>query len=242
MWAALRRDEAAAVIQRAWRRQVLPQVLNDSDPITQDPLPTHVGRCFTHCTQDGNGCIAYFPQPLYEYVHHTGDRQDPITRQPYSDADLGRLARQARQSPGSLAKAVRQRRVNDEQPVVERLGDTEMLMMVARDFESESEHMRQSIPDDDAYIDALMVFIAEQWHPAVTLLYDMVCQRSSTEAADTAITAARDYIAGSIEWVPQPIRRMVLSMLLPPRYDAEEAPRLPGLLLQLMITSGVASS
>ena len=239
MWDALRRDEAAAVIQRTWRRHALPRVLNDSDTITQDLLPAHMGRCFTYRVQDGNGCIAYFPQPLYEYVQHTGDRQDPITRQPFSDADLGRLARQARQSPGALAKAVQRRhRVDVAGPVIEEMDDTELLMMVARDFESESQQMREMIPDDDAYIDALMVFVAEQWHPTVGLVYDMACQRNSTAAADAALTAAREYLADSIEWVPPPVRRMVLSMLMPQRHDAGDAPRLPGLLVQLIIASG----
>ena len=105
------------------------------------------------------------------------------------------------------------------------MDDTELLMMVARDFESESQQMREMIPDDDAYIDALMVFVAEQWHPTVGLV-PTACQRNSGRQWPTPRSPPPASTSATVSSRFCSVRRMVLSMLMPQRHDGD-APRLP---------------
>ena len=106
-------DEAAAVIQRTWRRYAPPPVLNDSDPITQDLPPTHMGRCFTYRVQDGNGhrllsAAAVRVRPSHRRPPGPGSRGSPsVTR---SGAPARQAARARKPSQGGTATSPRGRR------------------------------------------------------------------------------------------------------------------------------------
>ena len=85
----LRRFDAARHIQRRLRcrRDTL---LNTDCPILLEPLPEHF---FTYNTADGHR-IGYSPQALADYLGTTSSREDPVTRELYSDEDIRRLEAQ----------------------------------------------------------------------------------------------------------------------------------------------------
>jgi len=100
---ALTEFDAATRLQRAFRRRG-PAVCNDTDPLTLDPIGD-VGRCFCYTTANGER-IAYNAARLADYIASTGASVDPVTREAYSAADLGRLQAQAPACRDNLAASV----------------------------------------------------------------------------------------------------------------------------------------
>lgn len=208
LWQLLRHDEAAVRIQRMWRRHRLPEILNDRDPITHDPLHENRGACFAHAVQSGKGCIAYNPASLAAYIDQTGDNLDPVSRDPYSHSELTRLALQARCNPARLVKAVSRPAVSsvvDEHDLL----DGEIMVMIMRDLETEaSENGSQNHA-------ALVGFILDQWRPVVGILSDIIAVRSGPDAVGPAMQVARQYFHDHIHGFPPPISQLVIDILTP---------------------------
>lgn len=206
LWQLLRHDEAAVRVQRMWRRHRLPEILNDRDPITHDPLHGNRGACFVHAVQSGKGCIAYNPTSLAAYIDQTGDNLDPVSRDPYSNSELTRLALQARCSPARLVKAVSRPAVattTDENDLL----DEDIMVMIVRDLETEA--------TDNADHAALVGFILDQWRPVVGILSDIIAIRSGPDAVAPAMQVARQYCHDHIHGLPPPISQLVTDILTP---------------------------